>query len=70
MGLWGRQSRTTACLSCSLLSGAVHIFNDTVTVGVKWVGAFNPISNGYEFDKIFLLTGSLDKMGYILNDGE
>jgi len=37
---------------------------------VKGVGAFNPISNGYEVEKIFLLTGSLDKMGCMLKDGK
>lgn len=36
---------------CSLVS-FVHTFNDTVVVGVKWVGAFNPISNVNEVKKI------------------
>lgn len=66
----GYAAGTSARLSCGLLAGAIHIFNDTLMVGVKWLGAFNPISNEYEVEKIFLLTGSRDKIGSILNDRE
>lgn len=37
---------------------------------MNWVGAFDLISNGHGVGKIFLLAVSLDKMEFVLTDGE